>query len=89
MVERIGGAEDAVRVARRVGESFSEPFSVYDRRVSVTASIGIAIRSPGRDLSADQLLREADAAMYQAKRKGRVRYEVFEAAHDSGDRAAG
>lgn len=90
LVERIGGAEEAVRVARRVGESFAEPFSVYGRRVSVTASIGIAIRFPGQNLSAEQLLREADAAMYQAKRKGRVRYEVFKTAlHDPGDRAAG
>jgi diguanylate cyclase (GGDEF)-like protein/PAS domain S-box-containing protein len=89
LVERIGGAEDAVRVARRVGESISEPFSVYGRRVSVTASIGIALRSPGQNLSADQLLREADAAMYQAKRKGRVRFELFEAVHDSGDSAVG
>jgi diguanylate cyclase (GGDEF)-like protein/PAS domain S-box-containing protein len=89
LAERVGETEDVVRLARRVGEGLAEPFSICGRRISVTASIGIAIRYPGQALSVDQLLREADAAMYRAKRKGRVRYELFEAAHDSGDGAAG
>jgi EAL domain-containing protein (putative c-di-GMP-specific phosphodiesterase class I) len=45
---------------------------------SVTVSIGIAVKTPGEDKSARQLLREADAAMYLAKRKGKNRYELFE-----------
>ena len=45
--------------------------------VTVTASIGIALNSGG-DIEPDELVRNADAAMYGAKRAGKARYEIHE-----------
>jgi len=62
------------RVANRILEALNEPFLVQDREVFVGASIGIAI---GGD-EADDLLRNADLALYRAKSKGRAQKQVFE-----------
>jgi diguanylate cyclase (GGDEF)-like protein len=65
-------------IAERLLEALAQPFKLKDGRgqVSITASIGIAV---GEKLSADELLRNADIAMYQAKWDGRNHYVVFEA----------
>ena len=68
LAEDVGGVEGAARVAGRVREGLREPFLIEGRRISVSASIGAAVRAPGEDLSLDRLLREADAAMYRAKK---------------------
>jgi diguanylate cyclase (GGDEF)-like protein len=65
-------------IAERLLEAFKEPFNLKgaeDTRVFVKASIGIAT---GSRSSADELLRDADIAMYRAKRGGKSRYLVFE-----------
>ncbi|MGH2902461.1 MAG: putative bifunctional diguanylate cyclase/phosphodiesterase [Solirubrobacteraceae bacterium] len=65
--------------AERLLEALSEPFTLEDAdaRLTVTASIGIAT---GHRSSAEELLRDADIAMYRAKWEGRNRYVVFETA---------
>lgn len=88
IVGRLGGDEfvvvcyenasrsSAEAIADRVAGSLAAPFRIRERDLYVTASIGIAV---GRqDKSPDELLRDADAAMYEAKRAGRARYTVFE-----------
>jgi diguanylate cyclase (GGDEF)-like protein len=65
-------------VARRILRAFAAPASLEEREVVVTASIGIAIGNPGDD--PEQLLRDADAAMYRAKERGKARYELFDEA---------
>ena len=72
--------EAAVRaVAKRVTVALDEPFPVISGgEVFLTASIGLAI-ADDRPRSAESLLRDADAAMYRAKDKGRDRLEVFDA----------
>jgi diguanylate cyclase (GGDEF)-like protein len=65
-------------VAERLLEALEQPFRLgggNQTRVTVTASIGIAI---GEDTSAEELLRAADIAMYRAKWDGKNRYTVFE-----------
>jgi diguanylate cyclase (GGDEF)-like protein len=65
-------------IAERLLEALAEPFELAGKektRVSVTASIGIAI---GERASAEELLRDADIAMYQAKWGGKNRYVAFE-----------
>ncbi|HEV2974830.1 MAG TPA: EAL domain-containing protein [Solirubrobacteraceae bacterium] len=65
-------------IAERLLEAFEQPFELgadKETRVTVTASIGIAA---GGDRSAEELLREADIAMYRAKWDGKHRYVVFE-----------
>ncbi len=71
--------EDAVaRVAQRVLDVLSAPLLVRDRQITLSASIGIA--SAPRDADdAETLLRQADAAMYQAKRVGRNNFQFFRA----------
>ena len=68
--------DDAVAIAGRIVEVLHEPFTVGGHHISVGASVGIAHGgSPG---SPDGLLRDADIAMYVAKRTGKGRVEVFE-----------
>jgi diguanylate cyclase (GGDEF)-like protein len=67
--------EDRVaRVANRILEAMSEPFKVRNRQVFIGASIGIAV---GGD-QADDLLRNADLALYRAKAKGKGQKQAFE-----------
>jgi diguanylate cyclase (GGDEF)-like protein len=74
--EDLTGVADAERIAQRVGQLLAEPFHLGDDEVFVTASTGIAFTLAPADAS--DLLRDADAAMYQAKEHGRNRYEVFD-----------
>ncbi|HYU60707.1 MAG TPA: EAL domain-containing protein [Solirubrobacterales bacterium] len=67
------GDEDIEAAAQRILDAFNEPFAVGDREVSVTASIGIAMGSS----ESDELLRNADLALYRAKSKGKGHYELF------------
>ncbi len=65
-------------VARRLVEAFAEPFHVEGRELLCSASVGIAVASAGAGTPED-LLRDADAAMYRAKDAGGGRFEVFDA----------
>ncbi|MGH2556606.1 MAG: putative bifunctional diguanylate cyclase/phosphodiesterase [Actinomycetota bacterium] len=87
-VARLGGDEfamlledsrihEAIGVAERILERCREPFLVADQELFIDASIGIA-ESPSGSVTADALLRDADAAMYAAKRDGNGGYEVFQ-----------
>jgi diguanylate cyclase (GGDEF)-like protein len=72
----VDGRQGAIRVAERVGTELAAPFEVAGHQVTVQASIGIAQSVPGHT-SADQLLRNADIAMYEAKKQGKGQYQVF------------
>jgi diguanylate cyclase (GGDEF)-like protein len=69
--------ETAVAVARRILDAFVMPIPVGSESVSVYVSIGI-VTSRSRDASADELIRDADVAMYKAKTAGKARYQVFD-----------
>jgi diguanylate cyclase (GGDEF)-like protein/PAS domain S-box-containing protein len=70
--------EDAERVARRLLTDMRQPVPVSDREVLMSASIGIAVPAPDGSSLADELLRNADLAMYGAKAKARGTYAVYE-----------
>ncbi|UVK43936.1 EAL domain-containing protein [Mesorhizobium sp. AR07] len=72
-VRDIRAAED---VSERLLSRLQEPFRLMDDQVFVSASIGIALAS-GQQVDADDLLRKADIALYEAKKNGRGRYQVF------------
>jgi diguanylate cyclase (GGDEF)-like protein/PAS domain S-box-containing protein len=77
MLPTIAGERDAVRVAERILDALQKPMTVADQDVSISSSIGVAIASSNR-IDHNALLREADSAMYAAKRNGRGRVAVFE-----------
>jgi predicted signal transduction protein with EAL and GGDEF domain len=68
---------EAVRVAERIQSELSAPFIVNGQEVVISASIGIA-SSTTPHVRAEELLRDADIAMYRAKKAGRARCEVFD-----------
>ncbi|HEY3582120.1 MAG TPA: EAL domain-containing protein [Pyrinomonadaceae bacterium] len=70
-------ATDAVRVAQRIQDELSQPFVLDKNSAFVSSSIGIALSSTGYDRPED-ILRDADTAMYRAKENGKARYEVFD-----------
>jgi diguanylate cyclase (GGDEF)-like protein len=73
LLEGCDRVRDAVSATRRALDALSEPFTVAGREVSVTASIGVA----AGDAPAEDVLRNADLAMYRAKAAGRNGYQVF------------
>jgi diguanylate cyclase (GGDEF)-like protein len=84
---RIGGDEfallmdgsnqaQAVNLTRRLLERLSAPLTIANHELSIEASVGIAIHSGGEGDS-EELIRNADVAMYAAKEAGRGRFEVF------------
>jgi len=77
LLSGMSDATDAVRVAKRIQDELSQPFVLDKNSAFATASIGIALSSSGYD-RADDILRDADIAMYRAKENGKARYEVFD-----------
>jgi diguanylate cyclase (GGDEF)-like protein len=71
VLEDFDTEQEAVSVAARVVEALKEPFSLNGREIATGASVGLCLVG-----SADELMRAADAAMYEAKRKGKSRYAV-------------
>ena len=75
LLEGSSGLANALAVADRLLVALAQPFQAGDREVRVSVSIGIAHSTA--EGTADDLLRDADTAMYQAKARGRSRAEVF------------
>ena len=78
LCENLPGEEEAVALARRLADTLSHPLVIAGREVAITASIGIVVADAALT-SPEELLRDADTAMYQAKERGRARCEVFDA----------
>jgi diguanylate cyclase (GGDEF)-like protein/PAS domain S-box-containing protein len=76
LLEEISSERVAIATAERIAASFARPFVLDTGSQFVTASIGIALADGHQE--ADALLRDADAAMYRAKQRGRARYDVFD-----------
>lgn len=70
---------DAIRAAKRIQSVIAIPFNLSGQEVFVSASIGIAL-STTHHSTADDLLRDADIAMYRAKSLGKARFEIFDGA---------
>ena len=73
----------SVPLLNRLLAAAEQPVLVGDLCLPVSASLGVTFYPQAQDIEADQLLRQADQAMYQAKVAGKNRYCVFDAAHDS------
>jgi len=73
--EDLAQVDDARKVAERVARSLEEAYEVGDEVVTLTTSVGIALGGPTS--TSEELLRNADRAMYQAKESGRSQYQLF------------
>jgi len=83
LLEDIRNASDGIRVAERLQGRLAAPFSVHGYEIVVTASVGIAL-STAACAHAEDLLRDANIAMYRAKQTGKARCEVFDTAMHAG-----
>jgi diguanylate cyclase (GGDEF)-like protein/PAS domain S-box-containing protein len=79
LCEDIAGEIEAATIAQRIVDVFRDPFLLEDGEVFLATSVGIAI-ARGADDRAQDLIRDADAAMYRAKERGKGRYEIFDEA---------
>ncbi len=82
LLNDIAHFDDAIRVAERVLHDLKLPFNLAGHEVFTSASIGIAL-SNNRYQAAEDVLRDADTAMYRAKADGKARYEVFDKVMDA------
>jgi diguanylate cyclase (GGDEF)-like protein len=92
LVGRLGGDEfvilstgmtdgsEAAALATHLRSTLIEPITLDGRELHIDASTGIVMTTPVDPRSADDLIRDADVAMYQAKTTGRGRYELFDVA---------
>ncbi|ODB82697.1 hypothetical protein A3194_18180 [Candidatus Thiodiazotropha endoloripes] len=76
LIEGISCREDMEPLALKILNAIKQPIDIADNELRVSASIGIAI-APHDDISVEHLLRDADTAMYEAKRQGRSAYRFF------------
>jgi diguanylate cyclase (GGDEF)-like protein len=77
LLDGITNATEATNMARRIQAKLSAPFNLSGHEVFTTTSIGIALSSTGYD-HPENMLRDADTAMYRAKAQGKACYEVFD-----------
>ena len=91
LVARLGGDEfvillsemlaegDAVQVAERIQKDLKKPFTLSSSEIFISASIGVALSNAGHK-RAEDMVRDADIAMYRAKAGGKAQYRVFDRA---------
>ncbi|MDX3774336.1 EAL domain-containing protein [Chromatiaceae bacterium AAb-1] len=76
LLPECGKLSDAEQLAKRIVAQFEQPLQINQHELFLTASIGISVY-PQHGNTADQLLKHADAAMYQAKESGRNQYAFY------------
>jgi diguanylate cyclase (GGDEF)-like protein/PAS domain S-box-containing protein len=84
LLEDLDSDYTAVEVAERILEDLSPEMSIAGKEISVQASVGISLLSASKAADAEELLRDADAAMYVAKREQKGGYRLFEAEMHAG-----
>ena len=77
LLEDIHDVTDATTVADRIHQDLTQPFTISGQEVYTSASIGIALSATGYDRPED-LLRDADTAMYRAKAAGKSTHQIFD-----------
>ncbi len=77
LLDGLGDARAAITVADRIKGDLTQPFNLDGHEVYTTASIGIALSTTGYE-QPENVLRDADTAMYRAKENGKARHELFD-----------
>jgi len=73
---------DCIPTLERLLAAVAQPLDIDGYQIALTASIGVTFCPQHEDIDADQLLRQADQAMYQAKLAGKNRFQFFDTHHD-------
>ncbi|MEW8074328.1 MAG: EAL domain-containing protein, partial [Candidatus Sedimenticola endophacoides] len=93
-IARLGGDEfvlvlldvqegnERASLLRRILDTTSQPVVIDDKPLQVSGSLGVTVYPLPHEVNADQLLRQADQTMYQAKLLGKNRYHLFDTEHD-------
>ena len=77
LIENVEGPDHATATAARIQSSLAEPFTLHGHDIFTSASIGIAFSAP-HYREPQELLRDADIAMYRAKATGKARFAIFD-----------
>jgi diguanylate cyclase (GGDEF)-like protein/PAS domain S-box-containing protein len=86
ILDDLDDGNDSLQLINRLLASAAMPIVLGDKRIQISASIGVTYYPQTQAIDADQLLRQADQAMYQAKLAGKGRYHIFDAKQDSSTR---
>lgn len=81
LLPKVNSSQDAARVASRILDIMKEPFDLDDKEVYSGCSIGISL-FPDDGTEIDDLIKRADAAMYQAKEQGRNNFQFYSASYN-------
>ncbi len=82
LLRPLDGVDTAARVADRIVKAMRAPMNIGGQQVEIGASVGIAV-GPGDGSTTDQLVKNADLALYKAKSEGRSTYHFFETGMDA------
>lgn len=82
LLDGLESVSDAILVAERIQQALTRPFTLNGHEVFVTTSIGITLSNTGYE-DPENVLRDADTAMYRAKESGKARFEVFDSSMHS------
>ncbi|MHC1783471.1 MAG: EAL domain-containing protein [Anaerolineaceae bacterium] len=77
LLEAIQDKSNAIQLCKRILYELSQPFQVKDQKILLTASIGLVMIN-GDYNTAEELMRDADTAMYRAKENGKARFQLFD-----------
>lgn len=84
LLEAVDGHGEAADAAERIIEALSTPMRAGHKEITIRQSLGLSVATPGDPRDADELIRDADAAMYIAKRDGKGGHRIFEPAMHAG-----
>lgn len=82
LLSDLSSTVQAITIINRILDSFHYPIEIDEKILSITASIGVTFYPQAEEVDGDQLIRQADLAMYTAKQAGKNRFHIFDAAHD-------
>ncbi|MEH2296867.1 EAL domain-containing protein [Nostoc sp.] len=77
LLDNLSNIDDVIRVVERIHQALTSAFKLSGNEVFTTVSIGIALSNPSYNLP-EELLRDADIAMYHAKALGKARHQIFD-----------
>ncbi|MEM7582701.1 MAG: EAL domain-containing protein [Acidobacteriota bacterium] len=84
ILEGVSSPDEATRCAERLLAELAKPFDLEGQPVEISGSIGLVLSSPNYE-RAEEIIRDADVAMYRAKARGRGGFEVFDEEMQRGD----